>query len=177
MTLERRIKGIATGTPAAVMVTLFAAPLAIAAVAAGAKPEAGRPTKESALATVEGMARAMRENDAEGIAGLLSDDWAVISARGEVAEGKSVFPDGIKSGYLSRNKFEVSEPRVRLYGDMAVVTSKVRVAGMFGGKPFDVRERETDVLHWQGGGWKIVLTHETFEGPSAGGPADAGAPR
>jgi hypothetical protein len=42
---------------------------------------------------------------------------------------------------------------------------RVRVAGTFGGKPFDVRERETDVLHWEAGGWKIILTHETFDEP------------
>jgi ketosteroid isomerase-like protein len=160
----------------AITVILFMAPLAISAAPPAAKAAAG-PTRESALATVEELGRAMGENDADGIAPLLSDDWAVISARGEVAEGKSVFPDGIKSGYLSRNKFELSEPRARLYGDMAVVTSKLRVAGTFGGKPFDVRERETDVMHWQDGAWKIVLTHETFQGPSAGGPADAGARR
>jgi ketosteroid isomerase-like protein len=89
----------------------------------------------------------------------------VVSARGGVGEGKSIFPDGIKSGALTRTAFEISEPRVRLYGDVSLVTTKVRVAGTFGGKPFDVRERETDVLHWEAGGWKIVLTHETFEEP------------
>jgi ketosteroid isomerase-like protein len=159
--------GIANSMLTVIIVGVLIAPLAISAAPQGAKPAAG-PTKESALATVQEMARAMRENDADGIARLLSDDWAVISARGDVAEGKSVFPDGIKSGYLTRNTFELSEPRVRLYGDVAVVTSKVRVAGMFGGKPFDVRERETDVLHWQDAGWKIVLTHESFEQPRAG---------
>ena len=175
MTLAKSIKMTTRGIFAVTMIGLLIAPLAISAAAQGAKPAAG-PTKESALATVQEMARAMRENDADAIARLLSDDWAVISARGDVAEGKSVFPDGIKSGYLTRNTFEFSEPRVRLYGDVALVTSKVKVAGTFGGKPFDVRERETDVLHWQGGGWKIVLTHETFEGPSAG-RGDGGARR
>jgi hypothetical protein len=51
------------------------APLAISAVG---------PTREGALATVQEMAKAMRENDADGIARLLADDWAVISARGQV---------------------------------------------------------------------------------------------
>jgi ketosteroid isomerase-like protein len=129
---------------------------------AGVAPAAGR-TAESALAAVQEFARAMRDNDADGIARCLSDDWAVISARGGVAEGKSVFPDGIKSGYLTRKTYELSEPRVRLYGNVALVTSKVSLSGTFGGKPFDRKERETDVLHWKDGNWKIVLTHETFE--------------
>jgi len=150
--------------PLIVTVGLLTAPLAISAAAEASKPAAG-PSKESALATVQEMARAMRENDADGIARLLSDDWAVISARGEMGEGKSIFPDGIKSGFLVRTACEMSDPRVRLYGNVALVTTKVHLAGQFGGKPFDVKERETDVLHWQDGGWKIVLTHETFDEP------------
>jgi ketosteroid isomerase-like protein len=165
---------IANGMLKVITVALLIAPLGISAAPQGAKSAAG-PTRDSALATVQEMARAMRENDADGIARVLSDDWAVISARGGIAEGKSVFPDGIKSGYLTRKTFELSEPRVRLYGDVALVTSKVRLAGTFDGKPFDVRERETDVLHWKAGSWKIVLTHETFEGPSSSGPGGGDA--
>src|SRR5579863_271360 len=161
MTLPRWIN--ADGFLAVIIVALLIAPLAISAAAGGARPAAG-PTRESAWATVQEMARAMRENDADGIARLLSSDWAVISARGGLGEGKSIFPDGIKSGYLTRKTFDMSEPRVRLYGDVALVTTKLHTAGMFGGKPFDVMERQTDVWLWKDGGWKCVLTHETFEG-------------
>jgi ketosteroid isomerase-like protein len=106
----------------------------------------------------------MRDNDADGIARSLSDDWAVISARGGVGEGKSIFPEGIKSGFLKHTAYEVSEPRVRLYGDVALVTTKVHNAGRFGGKPFDAMERQTDVWLWKDGAWKCVLTHEAWEG-------------
>lgn len=166
MTLKRWIKAVAFGTSVVVTAALLSAPLATSAAPQGPKPAAG-PTKDSALATVEEMARALRENDADAISRVLSNDWAVISARGGVGEGKSIFPDAIRSGALTRTAFETSEPRVRLYGDVALVTSKVRTAGTFGGKPFDVTERETDVLHWEGGGWKVVLSHETFEAPSS----------
>ena len=57
---------------------------------------------------------------------------------------------------------ELSEPRVRLFGDIALVTTKVKTSGMFQGKPFDIVERQTDVLRWENGGWKCVLTHETI---------------
>ena len=53
---------------------------------------------------------------------------------------------------------------MRLYGDMALVTTKVHNAGLFNGKPFDVMERQTDVWLWKDGGWKCVLTHEAWEG-------------
>ena len=41
---------------------------------------------------------------------------------------------------------------MRLYGDVGLVTTKVQTSGMFQGKPFDVVERQTDILVWKGGG-------------------------
>jgi ketosteroid isomerase-like protein len=142
------------------MVSLDIAPVAAASAADGAKP-AARPTPENALAAEQEIAQAMRDNNADGIEHALSDDWAVISTTGGIGEGKEIFSSGIKSGYLTRKTFELSEPRVRLYGNVALVTTKVKTSGMFQGKPFDVTERQTDVLRWEHGGWKSVLTHET----------------
>jgi ketosteroid isomerase-like protein len=137
--------------------------IATMAISAAAKsPKAGTgPTAESALAADDGLAKALRENDADAILRYLSDDWAVITTHGDIGEGNSIFPSGIKSGYRTLKTFEVSEPRVRLYGDTALVTTKVRIAGMFGGKPFDIGERQTDVWVWKDGAWKCVLTHES----------------
>jgi ketosteroid isomerase-like protein len=119
------------------------------------------PTAENALATEEEITKALRENNADAITSMLDDDWIVISTSGGVGEGKSIFPEGIKSGHLTRKTMELFEPRVRLYGDVALITSKLKTSGMFGGKPFDVTERQTDVLVWKDGAWKSVLTHET----------------
>jgi ketosteroid isomerase-like protein len=135
--------------------------LLITSVAISEAKPAGGPTAENALAAEQEIAHAMGNNDADGITRFLADDWAVIATSGGVGEGKSIFADGIKSGYLTRKTFEISEPRVRLYGDVALVTAKVQTSGMFQGKPFDVTERQTDVLVWKDGGWKSVLTHET----------------
>ena len=131
------------------------------AKAAGSADQGAGPTAESVLAAEEEVARAMQKNDADGIARCLSDDYAVISAFGGVNEGKSIFPEGIRKGYLTHKSYEVSEPRVRLYGNVALVTVKVHTAGTFVGKPFDVMERETDVWLWKDGSWKCALTHET----------------
>lgn len=136
--------------------------VSIFAVAGSASPNAA-PTAENAVAADKGFAKAMQENDAEAIAGYLTDDWAVVTGNGDVAEGKSVFPSGIKSGYLTRTKYETSEPRVRLYGNMALVTTQVNLSGVIGGKPFaDVGLRQTNVWIWKDGRWKCVLTHETI---------------
>ena len=130
------------------------------AKAAAGQNNAG-PTKENALAADQELARAIRENDADGIQRLLDSHWAVISATGGVGEGPSIFPGAIKAGVLTRKSFEISEPRVVLYGDVALVTTKVVTSGTFQSKPFDVTERQTDALVWRDGMWKCVLSHET----------------
>ena len=136
---------------------------AIALSVAAKSPQAETvPTAESALAADNEFAKAMRDNDANGVENLLSDDYAVIPTNGEVVEGKDTFPSGIKSGVLTKSMFQTTEPRVRLYGNTAVVTTKVVLAGMFHGKSFkDVGERQTEVWVWKNGAWKCVLTHET----------------
>jgi ketosteroid isomerase-like protein len=131
------------------------------ATAAESATRAAGPTAENAWAAEQAIAQAMQDNNADGVERSIADDWAVINTAGGVGEGKTIFPQGIKSGALTRKTFLLSEPRVRIYGDIALVTTKVRTSGMFGGKPFDVMERQTDVLRWENGDWKSVLTHET----------------
>jgi ketosteroid isomerase-like protein len=146
------------------MLVVFIVPvlvLVLISATAGEKKPAG-PTSENAMAAEDRLARAFRNNDADTIANLLDSSWAVITANGDVAEGPQIFPAGIKSGYRTVTTFDMSEPRVRLYGNVALITIKLDLAGVFGGKPFDVLERETDTWVWKDGGWKCVLTHESF---------------
>jgi ketosteroid isomerase-like protein len=118
------------------------------------------PTAENALAADRELARALQNNDTVGIYRMLDKDWAVIPSDGGVYEGPGVFPSGISSGYRTLTVMQLTEPRVRLYGDIALVTSKVRLAGQRAGKTFDLNMRQTDVLRWKDGGWKCVLTQE-----------------
>jgi len=162
---KRQCMCILNGILTLIIVGLLVVSIAPPKAGGAAKPAPG-PTAESVMAAEEELTRALRDNDADGIARCLSDDWAVISARGGVGEGKSIFPEGIKSGFLRHTAYEVSEPRVRLYGSVAFVTTKLHNAGTFGDKhvPYDVMERQTDVWLWKDGGWKCVLTHEAWEG-------------
>ena len=118
------------------------------------------PTTENALAADQELARALQTNDTAGIFRMLDKDWAVIPSNGDVDEGPSIFPSGIRSGFRVLKTMSLSEPRVRLYGNIALVTTKVELAGVLGGKVFDIHERQTDVWRWKNGGWKCVLTQE-----------------
>lgn len=118
------------------------------------------PTQESAAAAEQEVAKALLANDADAVGRLLADDWVVVSTYGGMAD-REAFLGVIKSGQFSRNTMELSDIRVKLYGSTAVVTSKLHTSGVLMGKPFDVMERQTDVLVWKDSGWQSVLTHET----------------
>lgn len=135
--------------------------MAISAAANSPKADAG-PTVKSVMAAEEGLAKALRANNADAIQGYLSDGWAVITGFGDVGEGNYIFPEGIKTGGRTLTTFDISEPRVRVFGNSGLVTFKLHLAGVFAGKPFDGIERETDAWVWEDGRWKCVLSHETL---------------
>src|ERR1700677_18337 len=91
------------------------------------------PTAENALAADQQLALALQNNDTAGIYRMLDKNWSVVSIHGGVAEGPSVFPSGVSSGFRTLTKMVLSDPRIRLFGDVALVTTKVSLAGQLGG--------------------------------------------
>lgn len=145
-----------------IVVSLLIAPIVkIPSAAGSAKPETG-PSMENLMAAEDGLGKAFRENNADGIQSYLSDDWAVVVAFGNVDEGKDTFPSGIRSGHRILTTFDVTEPRARLNGDTGWITYKLHLAGKTGAKLFDVMERSTDIWIWKDGAWKCTLSHETL---------------
>jgi hypothetical protein len=138
-----------------------------------AQDAASGPTAKGALSTDDAINRALLTGNADALKALLADDWIVVSGFGGVAD-KDGFIDFIRrSG--ARKTMILSEARVRLYGDTALVTTHLSAVGPFikeeNGKVvrkcFDVKERQTDVLVWNNGSWKSVLLHETIIPPGA----------
>ncbi|HXB32295.1 MAG TPA: DUF4440 domain-containing protein [Puia sp.] len=137
----------------------------IIAIIAGFRLPNG-PTVENALAADKELAMALQNNDTLGIVRMLDKDWAVITSHGDIAEGTDVFPSGIRSGHRLLNAQEISEPRVRLFGNVALVTTKLKI--VVRGKPREYNERQTDVWLWKNGAWKCILTQESDLKESAG---------
>jgi ketosteroid isomerase-like protein len=121
----------------------------------------GGPTAENALAAEKQVNQALLASDVDALGRLLADDWVVISAYGGISE-REPFIAAIKSGQFTRKTMDLSDPRVRIYGNTAVVTTELKTSGTIGGRNFDVSERQTDVLIWSDGAWKSVLLHETM---------------
>jgi len=120
------------------------------------------PTKENALAAEKELAQAMRTNDADGVCRLLDPDWSVVDGLGRINDRESVCA-AIKAGTFTRTTYEpdLANARLRVYGNIATITFHLSLSGPFEHKTFSGKEVETDVLRWEGGGWKCVLTHET----------------
>ena len=100
---------------------------------------------------------AIVSNDAQAIGRFVSDDWIVIGPDGSVTD-RARFLGVIESGELTHEAMDSEEWRVRVYGETAVVTARVRSAGAFKGLAFSTRERSTSVYAKRDGRWLCVLT-------------------
>ena len=102
--------------------------------------------------------RAMVENDPEAIGRYMADDWTIIGSDGSIGD-KATFLGLVKSGTLSHNVMESNDFRVRLYGEVAVVTARGVSGGKYQGQAFRETERVSCVFVKQRGQWKCVHTH------------------
>lgn len=55
----------------------------------------------------------------------------------------------------------VGEPRIRVYGDTAVLTARVTNTAFYRDQRFDADEWTTDVFVRRDGRWRCVLSHIT----------------
>lgn len=103
---------------------------------------------------------AIVSNDAERIGNFMADDWVIVSEQGVAA--KEEFLSFIRSGELTHSAMErVSEARIRVYGDTAVLTARVTNTAHYRGQQFDADEWTTDVFVRRDGRWFCVLSHIT----------------
>jgi ketosteroid isomerase-like protein len=108
---------------------------------------------------IEGLEEQWRQatltNDLATIDRLLADDYLGISANGTL-ETKADILAKRRAGVLKFTLMDVSDVKIRVYGNTAVVTSKVDVEGTNGEHEVGGRFRYTRVYNNRGGQWKIV---------------------
>ncbi len=118
------------------------------------------------LAFCRRWAAAIVGNDAAAIGGFATDDWVIVGTNG--VTGREEFLRSIATGDLTHDRMEFSgDPRIRVHGETALVTSRIVNSGRYRGHPFTADEWTTDVLIRRNGRWLCALTHLT--------PADAPA--
>jgi Domain of unknown function (DUF4440) len=75
----------------------------------------------------------------------LSADWRIVTGDGGFFD-RARFLKVIGSGDLKHGKMSFSEPTIRVYGDMALVTSHAQSGGSYKGADFQTDEIGTDVI-------------------------------
>jgi ketosteroid isomerase-like protein len=126
---------------------------------APAKPADG--SVEQILMKIErdGLA-ALLKKDIAAFGRIFADDAVVITPDGS-AQTKAQLIADVKSGDLVVESSEISDMKVRAYGDTAVVTYVTTDKGKFKGQDISGRYRWTDVFVRRAGTWQVVAGHGT----------------
>jgi hypothetical protein len=100
----------------------------------------------------------MISNDADAIGRYMADDWVIVGSDGTVGE-KAGSLALVRSGDLTHDEMTTEDPRVRVYGDSAVVVARGVSGGAWRGRPFREVERMSCVFVRRDKRWICVLTH------------------
>jgi ketosteroid isomerase-like protein len=129
------------------------APAAIRAV-----PQQKSDVASKILALENKWNAAYKDGDVATINSLLADDFIIT------VEDGATFS---KAGYIAHlgdpdNKVllsEMSDLKIRIHGDTAVVTGAYHEKGTTNGKPYEFRDRLTDVWMLVGSRWQVIASH------------------
>ena len=124
-------------------------------------PDATADALTTELAGIEeDFNRAMVSNDVQRISACVADDWVLVTPEVGVVPRSRIL-HVIETGELSHDTMTKDVGRVRVYGDVAVVTARGRNTGRYRGQPISADEWVTDVYRKVDGRWLCVLTHLT----------------
>jgi ketosteroid isomerase-like protein len=99
--------------------------------------------------------KALIQNDIATVNRLLADDYLGIDPNGTL-ETKADALAQQRSGTMKITSIEPDNVKVRVYGDTAVVTSRVDVVGRDGDRDVSGKYHYTHVYSRRSGEWKIV---------------------
>lgn len=103
-------------------------------------------------------ADAYRLRQVDVLSSMISDDYVITMENGSTLS---------KVGFISHTAepsehvetAEFTDMKIRMHGETAIVTGAYHERGESGGKPFDYRDRLTDVWMKIDGKWKLVASH------------------
>ena len=110
---------------------------------------------------------------------LLADEFLGVTAAGQVVT-KTQQLDRMRSRHLVITRLDISDTKIKISGNLAVVTSLAQIEGTAEGTPLRGAFRYTRVYHRVGrDGWKITNFEATHVGNGGGlpRPVPTAAPR
>jgi ketosteroid isomerase-like protein len=123
---------------------------------------AGSAQESSEAATIRALemkwADSYKKRQVDIMSSLISDDYVITMEDGSVY-GKVGFIShtAVPSEHVDISEF--SDLKIRMHGDAAVVTGSYHEQGQSGGKPYEYRDRMTDLWMKTDGKWKLVASH------------------
>jgi ketosteroid isomerase-like protein len=136
----------------AVVVLFLATTLCVSASAQSVEDLIKKMEVERAAAVVKGDVAKLDKETA--------DDYTLITAAGQMSD-KAQMLSAFKSGESKLSVDTVSDMKVHVYGDTAIVTGKADVKGMLGGKDATGQMLFTRVYVKKGGHWVAVALQQT----------------
>ena len=128
------------------------------------KPATAQPAAGSVEQTLMKMERdalaAVLKKDNAAFGRIFADDAVMITPDGATQTKAQLLAD-LKSGDLTIESSEISDMKVRAYGDVALVTYQTADKGKYKGQDISGRYRWTDVFVRRSGTWHIVASQGT----------------
>lgn len=118
--------------------------------------------EKSDAATIRALelkwAESYKQHNIDILSSLLSDEFVITIEDGSVYS---------KAGYITHSAdatvhvqvAELSDLKVRMHGNTAIVTGTYHEKGESKGKPYEYHDRLTDVWMKAGGNWQVIASH------------------
>lgn len=101
---------------------------------------------------------AVKANDAAGMAGILADDFTLVTGKGKTFGKSDLLEEARKQHTIYERQEEMpGTQKVRVYGDTAVVTALLWIKGHDESHAFDYKLWFSDVYVRGKGGWHYVF--------------------
>ena len=104
--------------------------------------------------------KAVISNKVEAIKKCITSEWVFADSQGGIIPQEGFFKV-LEQGLVSHSTMTKEILRVKVYGDIALVTGHGQNTGTWQGQPLDAYEWITDVYKKENDKWLCVLTHLT----------------
>ncbi|WAC11022.1 nuclear transport factor 2 family protein [Dyadobacter pollutisoli] len=104
--------------------------------------------------------KALLEEDANSLGGLISNDFTAIGFNGRIIDGEWL-RQGIAQGYMIIESGQLSGTRTRTYGDVAVTSGHWNVRAKIENNNFQGEVAYMTVCVRSGGKWKVTAAQLT----------------
>lgn len=103
---------------------------------------------------------AMQRGDASAMAELMAEDCIYIHSFG-TRDSKASYLDRVRNGFFVYHRVEVSQDRIVMRGNVAIVVGTMTGVVTAGGVERRLNNIRTSVWAQEAGGWRLVLFQPT----------------